>query len=697
MTKQRISHLLRISLGICVAIMVGRAAAAPKAAPAAALTPTGEKLQTRYAAALAALQAEIAKSLPVTEEPKKAAFLKARDAVKAATSAAAATQQPLNEVQKAKALVEHAKGKWIGGAEKGIAQAEAALKQVATDGERDAARKELAKWQANKEEGLKALKERQAVLDKVQADESKSIRANEAAQAVLARAQADELAAAKAVLTALKPLLSGDKLDAKLVKCAVLTDATPRGLAEFAQQGKEQEALVEKLLADSTLIQQMLVADGAKAGKYGRAMEIYTAIQKASPKANGGLFQRLALAVSLEHAVPIAQSNPEAQAGAPATVDPVKRYLHFEKAHLDGELDTAFKDLTVWEYRNVVNGDESEQALAWGREMLRNYRPDHVLNPDYGWRYSGMVRTDVKYGSQDVKNDRPTLQKYQNIVLNGGVCGRRAFFGRFILRSFGIPTVARPQTGHAALAHWTPNGWVINLGAAWGSGRVEGGPDTDFLLTTQARRSPADYLEVLRAQWVARALGEPNVDSKKGTGGWWHTLALYKKQVIAAETKSAPLAALGAELGEANETAETKARAVAKATATDADKKIAVGSDGAITIPAAACGGGNQLVKSFLGGHQMICGEPVSCEVDVLRAGKYALTARVVTVHNEQQVQLTQNNAKTPVDIVIPYTCGMWEKTKPVEITLVKGKNVLSVSKPTTSFAIKDFTLTPMK
>ncbi len=72
------------------------------------------------------------------------------------------------------------------------------------------------------------------------------------------------------------------------------------------------------------------------------------------------LFQRLALAVSLEHAVPVAQSNPEAQTDAPATVDPVKRYLHFEKAFLDGELDPGFKDLTVWDYRNVVNGDEPD-------------------------------------------------------------------------------------------------------------------------------------------------------------------------------------------------------------------------------------------------------------------------------------------------------------------------------------------------
>ena len=267
----------------------------------------------------------------------------------------------------------------------------------------------------------------------------------------------------KVILADLKKFLASDKLDAKLVKCVVLTKATPRGLAEFAQQSKEQEALVEKLLGDDALMKQMVVAGGAAAGRYGQAMQIYTAIQKASPKAGEGHFQRLALGTSLEHAVPIAQSNPLDETNAPAVVDPVKRYLHYEKAYLDGELDPAFKDLTAWDYRNVVNGDEPDHILAWGREMLWNYRPDHIYTPDFRWRYVAVVKTEVKYGSQEVKSDLPSLQNYQNIIKNGGVCGRRAFFGRFILRSFGIPTVARPQPGHATLCHWTPGGWVINL------------------------------------------------------------------------------------------------------------------------------------------------------------------------------------------------------------------------------------------
>ena len=533
-------------------------------------------------------------------------------------------------------------------------------------------------------------------------DKEAAAKAHGAAKEALALAAKNSQAPAKAVLTDLEKFLASDKLDTQLVKYVVLGGATPRGLAEFAQQGPEQEALVEALLADAALMKQMVIADGASGGKYGQAMKIYTDIQKASAKAKNGVLQRLALAISLEHAVPIGQSNPQAQTTAPAIVDPVKRYQHFEKAFLDGELDPAFKDLTVWEYRNAVNGDEPAEALAWGRQMLRNYRPDHIYNPDYGWRYSGAVRTDVKYGSQDVKNDKPSLQNYQNIILNGGVCGRRAFFGRFILRSFGIPTTARPQVGHAALVHWTPQGWVVNLGAGFGCAEAKGIlglTDADFLVETQVRKYPADHIRALRAQWVGDALGEEKYNGhKKGSGGLWNIMALFAKKAIVADAKPRQLAALGTKLGEANESAETKAQAVVKTAVADADKKVAVDSKGVITIPAAACSGSVQPMKSFLGGLQLLCGGGAfHCDLDVPRAGKYALTARVVTVHEGRSLQLTANNARNPVDMAIPYTCGLWQTTKPVEVSLGQGKNVLNFSKPTGNVTIKDFTLTPVK
>ena len=93
----------------------------------------------------------------------------------------------------------------------------------------------------------------------------------------------------------LKKFLTSDALDSKLVKYVVLHEATPKGLAEFVQQGKEQAALVKRLLADDDLMKQMVMADGAgsvgrgKPAEYGQAMRIYTHLQNASEKAKDGV------------------------------------------------------------------------------------------------------------------------------------------------------------------------------------------------------------------------------------------------------------------------------------------------------------------------------------------------------------------------------------------------------------------------
>jgi hypothetical protein len=397
----------------------------------------------------------------------------------------------------------------------------------------------------------------------------------------------------------------------------------------------------------------------------------------------------------------VKQNNPVAATHAPATVDPVKRYLHFEKASLDGELDPAFQTLNAWELRSVINGDEPDETLAWGREMLRNYRPDHVLNPDYGWRYSRAVTTDVRYGSQNVKDDLPNLQSYQNIIKNGGICGRRAFFGRFILRAFGMPTAARPQRGHAALTRWTPEGWVVNLGAGWGNPDAKGVlelSDADFLIESQVRKNPAQHAKALRAQWAADAIGEQKyVSLKPASGGFWGILALYAKKAAVGEQTAAP-AALGENLGEANESPEVRSRALVKASVSEADKKITVADNGTITIPAAATHGG-QILGSFSGGHQLFSGSgSISFEFQASQAGKYALTAKVVTVQDNPKLQLIANSAPA-VELTVPYTVGKWEQTPAAPVTLRQGKNSIRITRPEGSrgLTIKEFTLTPVK
>ena len=670
----------------------------------AELAEVGGELEEKLDGQLQILKVQIEQAMPKIAEEKKTAYLKARDAEKAAVVQLGAAQESRGRVGQAEGLVGHAKGKWIGGADQGIAKAQEMLKKATTEAEREAAQKDLVKWQKDRKAGVEALEERQAALDRAKLEEPQAIQQLEAAEKALAEAQANALRAFDQL--DLGDFLTSDKLDAKLAKYSLLSEATPKVLAEFAERGRKQKSLIAKLLRDDDLMIQMAIADGARDGKVGTAMQIYAAIQKASRKAKRGELQRLALAISLEHAVPIAQRNATGNADAPATVDPVKRYLHYETAYLADELDPYFKELSVWDYRMVVNGEEPDETLIWGREMLRNYRPDHISTPDYRWRYVAAVRTEVQYGSGDNKYDKPELQFFQNILMNGGICGRRAFFGRFILRSFGVPTTARPQRGHAALAHWTPDGWVVCLGGGWGAGwtKTRYQKDRDFLANTQARDVVEQFPQVKRAQWVGHVVGEKQVFGfLSGDPDFWHGLALYKQRQIIEEAEMVALAAVGTDIGEANESRVPET--VKKAAVTEEDRKITISRSGVITIPAVACSHPTNstakisFMDSNLGGKQLHYGrlsgdEAFEYTFDAPKAGKYQISARVVTPSWKQHLLVTVNGAEEPTDIALPFTVGMWEETEPVEITLAKGKNILRFThqggKGTT---IKDFTL----
>lgn len=652
----------------------------------AAANPAAAEREAAYSAELEALKTEITRSLPRADERKSKALENAREEVLKAAAAADAASKDLGQIASGKGLVAHAKGKWIGGADKGIAAAKAALAKATNAAEKAAAEKDLAHWQQNRKEGEEALAERQAALDKALQNEAQYKKAHESAQAALAVAKEKETKASKDLLDSLASALASDKMDGKLAKAAVLTAGTPKALAEFAAQGADKAALVDNLLSSPELMKQMLVAGGANHGQYGRAAEILAGIAKASPKAVEGHFQRLALATALEHAKPIGD------------IDPVKRYLHYEKAYLDGELDPAFKSFTAWEYRHVVNCDAPDEILQWGRTMLRNYRPDHIYNKDYGWRYVSSVRTEVPYGSQNVKYDDPSLHKYQNIIRNGGVCGRRAFFGRFILRSFGIPTWGVTQRAHAALSHWTPRGWVINLGAgfhaSWWDKDEAPMSGSQFLMDTQARAHADGYLQVLRAQWISRLLGEAAYNERrKVEGGFWSKIALYQTRLLA--SSAAALGPLGQELAEANE----REQKVASEKVSGEDTKVTV-REGVINIPAVAhtkSSGKAAAMRSIDGGMQLhaLGGFTAEYEVTVPVEGKYTLGARVATVQTGQQFLISAGAGEQATPLDVPYTLGMWEPTKAVELDLGQGRNTIRIELVAGSrgVTVKDFSL----
>eukprot|EP00977_Amphora_coffeiformis_P018745 scaffold6688_cov181-Amphora_coffeaeformis.AAC.8 len=420
-------------------------------------------------------------------------------------------------------------------------------------------------------------------------------------------------------------ILSSPALDHDLARYVLLDQATPKGLAQAIANEPEQQVLIQKLLSNDVgsdistplpLLKDMLLADGPKDHKFGRALQIYHAIIDSSEQLGKNdisnsnthyypVLQSLALAVALEHAVPMAQQNPKKRnPNLAAYVDPIQRYMSYERAFLRGDLDDHFELLHTWDLRHVVDGTEPDEVAQWGRDMLRNYRPDHVLTPNDTWRYVEMVRTNIRYGSADVKYDRDDLQLYQNILLNGGVCGRRAFFGRFVLRAFGIPTIARPSKGHGALAHWTPlrkndkneccGGWCVCLGGGWGAGwtKTQYKSDLDFLATSIARVDTQAYWKVKRAQWIGSVFqekpfyGEEQIEEDKNAkvGFWYGTSLKVQKEIIdGLPTSKTPPQRIHQKSHKPTVVEQVQARKLTADT-----KQISYSDLGSIVIPAAA-------------------------------------------------------------------------------------------------------------
>jgi hypothetical protein len=536
-----------------------------------------------------------------------------------------------------------------------------------------------------------------------------------ATEALTAQLQADVLDSAGDLLTGLNPMLSSDALDSKLMRIAILNHGTPHGLAEFAQQGPDKEKLLDQLFADEALMRQILEAGGANGGEYGEMMEVYAAILAKSERARerGTIFQRLALGTAIHmpwldgrdkggvHGIVFRDNSNIAQ---------VPRYLHYEKAYLDGELDPAFKDMNTWECRFITNSEYSNEDLAWTRKMMRTYRPDQITTTDYKWRYVRLIKDDVPYCS--TTHDPSLGSKAQEQIALGGICGRRAFLGRLTTRAFGIPSRASSQTGHGAMCHWTPDGWVICLGAWWSVAYCGPWDGLDFLLDSQAREFD-DYQLVRRAQWLGDAFDEKDVSIARGQsgkgGGFWDSLAFMKKQIIVKEAEVKALELVGGmKLGESDELIGDEEGE--KIEIPDADKAIKVSDDGTITIPAVACYSPRKssdrilFLKSWDEGYQLHYTrlgqrpELFKYNIEVPADGEYELTAETATVSPNIEV-LVRVNRDEPAPFAIPYTKGFWKTSEPMKVKLSEGRNTISVTArtPNRGASIKNWQLKPMK
>ena len=714
-------------------------------APTVVLTDAGKALEAKYTTAQAALKADLEKALPKLDEAKIAAWMQAIQAEEGPEKEAFAKAKEVEKMQGAEGRLRDLEEQ-LKYAPQTLEDAQEDLARARARGEEDPERMKVLQ---NAESFLKS---RQGDIDRLKAGieqakkdvEEAQVKLPEAIKAAKIAKQAHDKALANTwkAMDALgvSGLLSSSALDTKLAQYIIFKDATPTGLAEFAQQSPENQKLIDQLLADKDLMLQMLVNDGAEKGKYGQAMKIYTDILKASAKAKQGVFQRLAMAISLAHAEPIVKRDrPTGAEGMEASdsetadkgskfIDPLQRYLSYEKWYEAGELQKGFKDLNVWNLRRVVDCADPDEILAWGRQMLHTLRPDCIPDDSDTLVFVNVVDHEIAYGSGGLKDDLMDKHFMQNILANGGICGRRGFFCRFILQAFGVPSTERVEPGHSTVTLWHPSGWQTRLGGGFGKSnrgyysKMGGGgggygADVNFVASSQAREDETAYMEVKRAQWIASLMGEswkPGLITYSGKSKGptppkpgemvkpttWSDIALHEQRRIIAQLQSSK-----------TKPSPTPSVAKAKPSATG---KATVDAKGVITIPSAACSSPTESKRLLYKGRQTDQvvflknkadktllhfaryakqGDTFEYTFDAPKAGKYQLVANVATPKPNQRLFATANGGAA-VEMALPYTIGMWDKTAPVEVELKAGGNVLKFHGPA-RVTFDQFTLTP--
>ena len=374
-------------------------------------------------------------------------------------------------------------------------------------------------------------------------------------------------------------------------------------------------------------------------------------------------------------------------------LDPLARYLHYEQAYLMGDLDPAFSTLGIFELRMAIKSPQQEWELQWGRQALQTYRPDWALTTDLQWRYCFLVRLDVGYMEPTYSSYPRTMDQ---VLSGGGECGPRAWFGRFMCQAFGIPTWGYKQVGHAAMSHWTENGWVSCLGAGFPYAFWEDRCGLDFFLETQVRDqlpTPLAYLQkVMRLEWLALYQKESNHsilgDCAYDPAAPWYALSLAHREILAAASRNSG--------SQHCQKYPRSTRTVPKILAMQRAPSQSIGVDnvplrqGGICVPASATitePSKNVIVMpSFTGGNQVFLGTDAIIDFALkphwlpVSPRKYKMTVKVATAHVKDTALLVTVKQKKIGDqhkdgdssyrLRLPYTKALWEETESVEITL---------------------------
>jgi len=512
-----------------------------------------------------------------------------------------------------------------------------------------------------------------------------------------------------------------------LVKGAIIAQTTPKRLAEFASKGKQNKKLLKRLFGDAQLMKEMLLHGGAVKYEYGEAIRIFVdcmEVDKLSKEKTGEskkddddddddddeiedkdfeddewskVHRKIALACALELASPVYEFDTADK------IDPVARYKHFVDAHRAGELDPSFPYFTVWEMRQIVNCDAPNDQMSWCRKMVMNYVPHLTCLTDVKVRYVYLLHSDVRIRKPEWKGSPRT---YPMVLSGGGNESVNSWFGRFMLKSFGLPSWGSKFRRKDGYTRWTPEGWEALNGADWDTCSWRGKTGKDFKTELEARNKapPEEYFKrLVTLQCLADIVDcDPNEisDEEKDVlhpERMWRSMAIVSMELL---FQTEP------------EVVRTFKREGSGLVVTNCEKYLEKFQNNApdakikhskklerLLIPACRhgfIGGTATVIESFEGGKQVnfIADGAVEYEVpDDCPSKTYTLICEVCTVSSKQvPLMVRAGDDCEPIEIKIPYTQGEWQDTEGILIN-IKAGDTIRFSRPNGSLglAVKKF------
>ena len=518
-------------------------------------------------------------------------------------------------------------------------------------------------------------------------------------------------------LMSLIPFLENDirldleprSLHVHLMKCAMISQQGADNMAAFCQIHGSRYA-EELLLSKDDVMEDMLVNGGAKHGKYLEAYKLYCELLDLLEKDEESQFydchRRLAMATALELVAPISVFGT-----TDVFIDPKARFLHYVNAHKRGELDPTFPYFSAWEYRFIVDSDAENEELQWGRDQLLRYHPDMLRCRVPKFTYCKEVKTDVGYRTPDWGEGRRT---YRKLLSGGGKYGPRAWMGRFLCKSFGVPTFGCRQPGHAAMVRYAPEkGWITCFGGGIEISWWENRDALDFQYEAHARlfeKDPMVYFQkVTLLECMSIAYCEPSVSRDcqfQGPNMLWNALVRAQRQYWARRANAAKeVYKRGPSHGEPQQPCAISTFLSRKDEPTD-DNQVEVNKEG-IRIPACAFNTKRNIscTRCFTGGAQVHFepGQPGSIGYKLpadIPKQQYNLALKICTVHQAHEkefIYVTVNGIEAG-GIPLLYTVGAWLQTKSVKIDIGAGDELKLARKDGSSstwgLSMRDLTLT---